>query len=99
MKTLLNAFHKIPHAFQQLLSHEKIPTLYHTLPAFEALKQKWTECKEDHAECTQIIEKGLQKLEDYSDRIDVVPAYVLAMGISAIHLLYLFCLIFFSCSC
>lgn len=75
-----NSFFKIPHAFQQMLSHEKVPTLCLMLPAFEALKLKWKEFIEDHESFACIVTKGLEKLEDYEERIDFIPAYILAMG-------------------
>lgn len=72
---------QIPHAFQQIMSHEKIPTLCRTLPAFYALTQKWEEYQEEHPETFDIVQKGLNKLDEYHDRADAVPAYVLAMGV------------------
>jgi hypothetical protein len=45
--------------------------------------QKWEECRDDAATPAQfydVIQAGLDKLEDYQGRIDDTPAYVLAMG-------------------
>lgn len=68
------------HAFQQILSYEKTPTLCNTLPAFKAMKQKWEEHQDDHPDTAGIVQKGLNKLADYHNHADNVPAYVLAMG-------------------
>jgi hypothetical protein len=37
---------------------------------------------EEHPELSTIIQPGLDKLEDYYDLTDSVPAYVLAMSMS-----------------
>ena len=76
----MNHHYKIPHAYQQIVSHEKIPTLCHTLPAFEALKQKWSEYIEENPEVTEIVQCGLDKLNKYSEYIEDIPAYILALG-------------------
>lgn len=70
---------KIPHAFQQQLSHEKTPTLCNAFPAFEGMKQLWEDHQLEHPETYDIIQEGLNKLEEYRDRADDVPAYVFAM--------------------
>jgi hypothetical protein len=65
------------------LSFETTPTLCHSVPAFESFMQKWEECRDDAATPAQfcdVIQAGLDKLEDYQGRIDDTPAYVLAMG-------------------
>jgi hypothetical protein len=71
---------QIPHAFQQIMSHEKTPTLCHALPAFEAMTVKWAEHQDNFPETSRIVEKGLDKLLEYSACTQQVPAYVLAMG-------------------
>lgn len=73
---------QIPHAFQQRLSAEKTPTLCEALPAFEAMKKKWEEQQVENPESAYIIDAGLDKLETYRDCAALVPAYVLAMGMS-----------------
>lgn len=78
--TFANLAMQIPHAFQQILSHEKIPTLCGTLPAFHALFQRWEEYIEDNPEHAQVIQQGLDKLSEYNDCAESVLAYVLAMG-------------------
>jgi hypothetical protein len=78
----------VPHAFQHIISQEKTPTLGHAIPAFEAMLRKWEEYAEDNPGMSEIIEEGLRKLGTYRDRVDTVPAYVLAMGTP---LVYLYC--------
>jgi len=71
---------KIPHAFQQLLSGEKRPTLCGAIPAFERMINKWNELKVYQPQTAPFINEGVDKLNCYSNRISSVPAYVLAMG-------------------
>ena len=71
---------QIPHAFQQQLSHKKVPTLCNAIPCYEALAQHWEEYQVSHPETYDIIEKGLKKMAEYKNCMDLVPAYVLAMG-------------------
>lgn len=40
----------------------------------------WRRQQAEHPETSQIIQKGLDKLSEYRERMDLVPAYVLAMG-------------------
>ena len=70
---------QIPHAFQQIVSQEKTPTLSHVLPAYEAMIEKWREFSKEHTEAVDIIEAGLDKLEAYQNHTDLTPAYCLAM--------------------
>ncbi|KAJ7277820.1 hypothetical protein C8J57DRAFT_1060348 [Mycena rebaudengoi] len=79
----LGAFKKIlevPHAFQQKLSAEKTPTPGNALPAFEAMISKWEQMQRENPEIADIIQKGLDKLGSYQERVERVPAYVLAMS-------------------
>ena len=76
---IFNVF-KIPHAFQQRLSYEKTPTLCHAIPTFEAMLNMWGQYQQSHPETADIVENGLDKLRDYIDRLDNVPAYTIAMG-------------------
>ena len=76
---IFNLF-KIPHAFQQWLSYEKTPTLCHAIPAFEAMLNIWQRYQQSQPETADIVENGLDKLRDYIDRLDNVPAYTIAMG-------------------
>ena len=43
------------------------------------MKQKWEEHQDDHPDTAGIIQKGPDKLADYCNCADNVPAYVLAM--------------------
>jgi hypothetical protein len=74
---------QIPAAFQDVLSMEKTPTLCHTVPTFECFIRKWEALRDDpntpHG-FYNVIKAGLEKLEDYQERTDDVPAYVIAMG-------------------
>ena len=44
------------------------------------MKQKWEEHQDDHPDTAGIVQKGLNKLADYHNHADNVPAYVLAIG-------------------
>lgn len=82
---LLEVYRKVlavPHAFQQLLSAEKTPTLCNAIPSFEAMMQLWDEQKTEMPEVTQVIDAGMEKLDGYRNRTDAVPAYILAMIIN-----------------
>ena len=59
---------------------ETTPTLCHSIPAYSALINRWTPLMEDHPEWTNLIQPGLDKLEDYQERLVDTPAYVVAMG-------------------
>jgi hypothetical protein len=43
------------------------------------MKKVWEEHQHEHPETFDIVQEGLDKLEDYRDRADNVPAYTLAM--------------------
>lgn len=70
---------QVPHAFQQRLSAEKTPTLGNALPAFEAMISVWERTQIENPEVADIIQKGLDKLGTYRERMESVPAYTLAM--------------------
>lgn len=80
MTIIANYLQQVPHAFQQLLSEDKTPSLGKTLPAFEALKRKWEELGIKYPAIDHVIQPGLEKLQNYRELADVVPAYVMAMG-------------------
>jgi len=63
-----------------MLSYEKTPSLSCAIPTFEAMKNVWMEHQGKNPDSANIIQDGLDKLEDYHDRMDDVPAYVLAMS-------------------
>lgn len=76
---MTNTFsHQIPHAYQQVLSAEKVPALGSALPAFEALKKCWEIHNEMYPETKAIVDQGLKRLQEYRNIIDFVPIYTLA---------------------
>lgn len=78
----------MPHAFQQKLSAEKTPTLGDALPAFEAMIKIWQRQQVQHPETAHIIQKGIDKLTAYQERVEDVPAYTFAM--SELNILFFF---------
>ena len=42
--------------------------------------QKWIEKQEEDPETRAIIQQGLNKLDAYRERVNLVPAYVVAMS-------------------
>jgi hypothetical protein len=76
---LLRPF-EVPHAFQHKLSAEKTPTLGDTLPSYMAMEMRWEALKTELPAYAEAIDDGLEKLEAYRLRTDLVPAYTLAMG-------------------
>ncbi|KAH6906874.1 ribonuclease H-like domain-containing protein [Coprinopsis sp. MPI-PUGE-AT-0042] len=70
---------KVPHAFQQVLSSEKTPTLHHALPCFQAMVAKWKAMANEKPLFADIINAGIEKLEEYMEVIAEVPAYTLAI--------------------
>ncbi|KAF4612547.1 hypothetical protein D9613_012718 [Agrocybe pediades] len=68
----------VPHAFQQLLSSEQTPTLGYTIPSFQAMIMRWQKMQDQMPSIAHIIQAGLDKLEGYQDRLDLVPANVVA---------------------
>ena len=71
-----------------MLSAEKTPTLYGTLPAFQRLIYKLQDLQaNEDLEFYDIIQNGIQKLEEYQQETESVPAYKLA--ISKLSYLYI----------
>jgi hypothetical protein len=62
------------------LGAEATPTICYSVPAYSAFINKWTLLKNNNPQCADIIQPGLDKLEDYQDHIAGTPAYVIAMG-------------------
>jgi hypothetical protein len=64
-----------------VLSAEKTPTLHGTLPAFKGLilQLKGLQEKEE-LEISDIIQDGIDKLEEYQQETENVPAYKLAIS-------------------
>lgn len=71
---------KVPHAFQQKLSAEKMPTLCDTPPAFSALLAWWHLLQEQMPKMKDVIEASLSKLEDYFLKVMYILAYNFAMS-------------------
>ena len=69
---------QIPHAFQDILGAETTPTLCYSIPAFAAFIKLWKDLAEQKPEWEDIIQPGLDKLEDYQDRLTDV--HIIAMG-------------------
>jgi hypothetical protein len=69
---------QIPHSYQQILSGEKTPTLCGTVPAFKALIQTLEKFQEKSMLANEIIQPGIDKLEDYQAETSHAPAYTLA---------------------
>ncbi|KAJ7253087.1 hypothetical protein B0H12DRAFT_1017709, partial [Mycena haematopus] len=69
----------VPHAFQQLLSAEKTPTLGDALPSFEAMISRWEKQQNQYPETAHIVQQGIDKLASYRERVENVPAYILSM--------------------
>jgi hypothetical protein len=64
------------------LSAEKTPTLWGTLPAFEALITRLQHHQRSNiSEITsfEIIESGIEKLKEYEKETTSVPAYTLSL--------------------
>jgi hypothetical protein len=62
------------------LSVEKTPSLFGTIPAFQALIAKLQEYGDKHNRVDGIIRAGVMKLNDYLEETNIVPAYVLAIS-------------------
>ena len=73
-------FLKLPYAFQQYLSSERLPTLCHTVVAFHSLRTQWEKYQNKHPQFSHIIQAGVDKLENYLTKIHDVPAYVIALS-------------------
>ena len=85
----MSTLFQIPHSFQQSLSQESTPSLCDTIPLFEAMVQLLKIHQQKFPETSMIIQEGLDKLSEYIARLDLVPAYTLAMG-NFSHLLFHF---------
>ncbi|ESK85320.1 hat family dimerization domain-containing protein, partial [Moniliophthora roreri MCA 2997] len=70
---------RAPHAFQHFLSREETPFLAFTVPGFHAVINKWHELQGEYPELYNVIQPGIEKLEDYLIWLSKVPAYFLSM--------------------
>ena len=75
----INSTRQIPHAFQQQLSAKKTPTLCEATRSFSAITKVWKEFQDQHPETFDIVQAGINKLEDYSNQTSLTPAYTVAM--------------------
>lgn len=70
------------------MSGEKTPTLCNVVPFFQSLISSWEALQEklvdENEECQtieiDIIQAGINKLKEYFDRTDAVPACTIAMS-------------------
>jgi hypothetical protein len=60
------------------LSAENTPTLCYSIPAFESFINIWTKHAKERPDWSDIIQPGIDKLEEYMDRLN--DAHILAMG-------------------
>ena len=64
-----------------MLSAEKNPTLYGTLPAFQRLISRLQGLqRHEDLEVYDIMQEGIDKLEEYQQETEGVPAYKLAIS-------------------
>ncbi|THU80887.1 hypothetical protein K435DRAFT_694744, partial [Dendrothele bispora CBS 962.96] len=83
----------IPHAYQQLLSKEKTPTLCDALPSFVEMIRLWEDLKYQLPEMIDPINAGLAKLKDYQSRMAKIPAYTYSMCKSVLSLFSILCMV------
>ncbi|KAK0224950.1 hypothetical protein EDD85DRAFT_778147, partial [Armillaria nabsnona] len=67
------------HAFQQILSAEKMPCISDTIPAFEAMRSTWEKLETEMPYAEDIIHASLNKLAEYCNQADDVDAYFIAI--------------------
>ena len=69
---------------QQYFSHEKQPTLWHAVPAFEELQTAWElkQVSSRFAPYKTAIDSGLQKIGKYYSKFDEKPVYIISLGTS-----------------
>jgi hypothetical protein len=60
------------------LSGENTPTLCHSIPAFRSLENLWNVLAADNPEWEELIQPGINKLQEYEERLPDV--HILAMG-------------------
>ena len=75
---------QIPHAFQEILSGEKTPTVSYTVPSFSSFILCWENLVEENPDWTTIIQPGLDKLGKYEN--DLNEIHLVAMG--KLYLIY-----------
>lgn len=62
---------------------ERLPTLWHALPAIEELQSAWeAKCDDNHfSKYKDAINDGLDKLQKYYSHFNRKPAYLLALAL------------------
>jgi len=73
----------VPFNFQQKLSAHKTPTLGDAIRSFDQMFMSWINLQRQYKDGDpepSIIQKGIDKLNDYYERMDDVPAYTIAMS-------------------
>jgi hypothetical protein len=78
LDNILIKYFQIPHAFQEILSGEKTPTLSYSIPSYSSFISCWESLVEDNPEWEGIIQPGLKKLSSYEDRL--TETHLAAMG-------------------
>ncbi|THU90185.1 hypothetical protein K435DRAFT_676445, partial [Dendrothele bispora CBS 962.96] len=68
----------VPRAFQQLLSAEETPTLCDVLLSFQEMIHLWKDMKTQLPDMRSIIEAGIQKLEEYHNKMANIPALAMS---------------------
>ena len=80
-----------------MLSADKCPTICGSLPAYEGLLKELRKYqREQGIELFDILEDGIEKLEEYKQETDNVPAYILSICEYLLLLIILFSKIWFS---
>ena len=80
------------------MSAHKTPTLWGTLPAFEGLIKKLQQLRDDsetNVRLYDIINEGIEKLEEYQQETKTAPAYILSLC-KQLHLFWPFLIFGFS---
>lgn len=60
------------------------------------MKTRWKQHQDENPDTADTVQAGLDKLEEYRERTELVPAHVLAMGMLMLHFLFLYSFIFHS---
>ena len=79
---MLTCHPKDANAIQQVFSSEKVPTLWHAIPALEDLLAAWDTKKEDikYFNYHKGLEDGIDKIRKYYCQFDNKPTCVLLLG-------------------
>src|SRR5882724_10911406 len=79
---MLTCHPKDANAIQQVFSSEKVPTLWHAIPALEDLLTAWEMKKEDikYFNYHKGLEDSIDKIRKYYCQFDSKPTYVLSLS-------------------